>query len=355
VRPATLPAAVLLVTTALAAQVPCRAQAGVSAVQAHPETSPASDARVPPPIETNRSPPPEALYRPPVDVEADPEAFYASTHYRERGLSRTAGGWNADARGWVASFRTYAREQALRPTRDRHTIYLMPLGPLDEKVRKRIGLVRDFLEAYLTLPVRMLPAAPLDGRPSRPARVAGRTVRQYEAEHLIDHLLKPQRSADALAVMGLASQDLYVEQVDWASVAHLARTGQGLAVCSLARTFPEFFKRRATAENVYQDRRLAFGMAADAACRMIGLTPCRKYYCLMNQARRSSTTEPLHLCPDCLRKLRWTLGFDPVERYESLRGFYKRAGLPVEATWVQRRLVECRKAKQAAAEADAAP
>ncbi len=301
--------------------------------------------------QTGAAPPPADLYRPAVRVEADPPGFYAATYYRERGLPHTAGGFDADARGWIKPFRRYVASGPLRPTQFRHTLYLIPLGPLDERVRKRMDLVREFLEAYLTLPVRMEPAAGLEGCPSRPARVAGRTVRQYEAEHLIDHLLKPQRPADALAVVGLASQDLYGKQVDWASVAHLARTGEGLAVCSLARTFPEFFERRPDPEKVYRNRRLAFGIAADAACRTIGLTPCRKYYCVMNQARRSSTTEPLHLCPDCLRKLRWTLGFDPVERYETLRRFYKRVGLPVQATWVQRRLVECRKAKEAA-EAD---
>ncbi|MBL7140726.1 MAG: hypothetical protein ISS74_07435, partial [Planctomycetes bacterium] len=52
--------------------------------------------------------------------------------------------------------------------------------------------------------------------------------------------------------------------------------------------------------------------------------------------------EPPHLCPDCLCKMRWTLGFDLVARYEGLQTFYKKAGMPVEARWVERRLRECR-------------
>jgi len=349
VRSATFLAAVLMTVAGPAAPGPCPARSATPAEEAASRTRAAGDpsaagAAVPLPIETNRSPPADALYRPPVDVEADPPAFYAETHYRERGLARNAGGWDADARGWIVPFRQYVAGGPLRPTRGRHTVDLLPLGPLDEKMRKRIARVRDFLAVYLTLPVRMLPPLPLDGRPSRPANVAGRAVRQYDAQDLIEHVVAPQRSADTLAIMGLATQDLYSETVDWASVAHVSRTGQGLAVVNLARTFPEFFRKESTPDGIYRDVRLTFGMAADAACRMIGLTPCRKYYCVMNQAQRASTTEPLHLCPDCLRKLRWTLGFDLLERYEALGRFYKETGLPVEATWVRRRLHECRKA-----------
>jgi len=348
VRPATLPAAVLLVTTALAAQVPCRAQAGASAVQAHPETSPASAARVPPPIETNRSPPPEALYRSPVDVEADPDAFYAPTHYRERGLSRTAGGWNADARGWVASFRTYAREQALRPTRDRHTIYLCPLGPMNYGMRRRTRTVREFLQAYLTLPVKMLPAAPIAGRPVRVVTVLGRAVRQYEAEDLKDHVLMPRLPADGLALMGITAEDLYSTQVDWDCVGNLTCTGRGFAVCSLARLFPEFYGGRGAPGSERFGLALALRMVADAGVGMLGPTPCRKYYCVMNQAKYTTMDEPVHLCPDCLRKLRWSLGFDLIERYQALRRFYCRHALMDEARWVLERLKECVPAADAA-------
>jgi archaemetzincin len=290
------------------------------------------------------TPAPEHLYRPDVDIESDPPGFYTGRGWRERGLSRNAGGFDADAREWIVPFRAYVASEPLRPTRGRHTIYLLPLGPQDEKMAKRLGRVRDFLAAYFTLPVRTLPPAPLEGRPSRPATVAGRTVPQYAAEALLDDVLEPSRPPDALAVVGLATQDLYSAREDWPSAAHVARTGRGLAVVSLARTFPAFFRKESTPDGVYREVRLAFGMAADATGRALGLTPCRKYFCVMNQARRSSTREPLHLCPDCLRKMRWTLGFDPAERYETLGRFYEEQGLPVEATWVRRRMADCRKA-----------
>jgi archaemetzincin len=290
---------------------------------------------------------------PHVDVESDPAGYYAPTFYRERGLGRNAGGFDAEAEAWVKPFREYTAGLHRRPVPGRRTVYLVPLGPQDDRTRRRIARIRDFLAVYLTLPVILLPDQDLDGCTSRAATVAGRTVRQYEAGEILRARLRPRLTGDALAVVGLATQDLYSETVDWDSVAHFSEAGKGLAVCGLARTFPEFFRREAAADGAYRDLRLAFGMAADVTCRAVGLTPCRKYYCVMNQARRSSTTEPLHLCPDCLRKLRWTLGFDLIERYERLETFYRDAGLPVEATWVQRRLNECRKARGEAREAAA--
>ncbi|MFO8013821.1 MAG: hypothetical protein R6X20_11015 [Phycisphaerae bacterium] len=295
---------------------------------------------------------PENLYRTEVDVESDPPGFYAGRGWRERGLARNAGGFDADARDWVVPFRAYVASGPLRPTRGRHTIYVLPLGPQDEKMEKRLGRVRDFLAAYVTLPVRALPRVPLAGRPSRRATVAGRTVRQYDADALLDDVVEPSRPPDALAVVALATQDLYSAREDWPSVAHVSRTGRGLAVVSLARTFPEFFRKKSRPDHVYRNLRLAFGMAADATGRALGLTPCRKYFCVMNQARRSSTREPLHLCPDCLRKLRWTLGFNLVDRYEALAEFYEEQGLPVEATWVRRRMGDCREALAEAESAD---
>jgi len=47
---------------------------------------------------------------------------------------------------------------------------------------------------------------------------------------------------------------------------------------------------------------------------------------------------PLHLCPICLQKLQWNLGFDIRKRYKKLRDFYEKQGMNDEAMWIQKRL-----------------
>ena len=51
-----------------------------------------------------------------------------------------------------------------------------------------------------------------------------------------------------------------------------------------------------------------------------------------------SDRRPLHLCPVCLRKLEWSIGFDVVERYASLGNVTRKARFMDEAEWLSRQL-----------------
>jgi hypothetical protein len=47
---------------------------------------------------------------------------------------------------------------------------------------------------------------------------------------------------------------------------------------------------------------------------------------------------PAHLCPVCLRKLQFRLGFDICERYEGLLALFEKWRLAPEARWISDRL-----------------
>jgi archaemetzincin len=51
-----------------------------------------------------------------------------------------------------------------------------------------------------------------------------------------------------------------------------------------------------------------------------------------------SDRRPLHLCPVCLRKLQWSIGFDVVERYGTLEWVNRAAGFADEAEWLNQRI-----------------
>lgn len=51
-----------------------------------------------------------------------------------------------------------------------------------------------------------------------------------------------------------------------------------------------------------------------------------------------SDSRPMHLCPVCLRKLQYSIGFDVVERYVKLFHFYKKVGFDDETQWSANRL-----------------
>ena len=53
---------------------------------------------------------------------------------------------------------------------------------------------------------------------------------------------------------------------------------------------------------------------------------------------QESDARPMHLCPVCLRKLQFSIGFDVVDRYRKLLIFYQKVGFEQEARWVSNRL-----------------
>jgi hypothetical protein len=79
---------------------------------------------------------------------------------------------------------------------------------------------------------------------------------------------------------------------------------------------------------------------------MLGVRHCQMYECVMNGSNNlaESDRRAVHLCPECLKKFRWSTGFDVLGLYEGLKKFYAYHGMAAEAVWVDKRLAECRKA-----------
>ena len=80
-----------------------------------------------------------------------------------------------------------------------------------------------------------------------------------------------------------------------------------------------------------------------ATGRILGLAPCVYFNCLL----RGCSEEESHpcapyLCPVCLRKLHWNIGFDVLDRYHALEAFYAKCeGLFAQAlSWTQKRLAD---------------
>lgn len=73
---------------------------------------------------------------------------------------------------------------------------------------------------------------------------------------------------------------------------------------------------------------------------MFGMQHCVHYHCVVNGSNSlaESDSQPLHLCPVCLRKLQSSVGFDVVRRYETQRRLYDNLELSDEATWTANQL-----------------
>jgi archaemetzincin len=84
---------------------------------------------------------------------------------------------------------------------------------------------------------------------------------------------------------------------------------------------------------------------------MFGLNHCIYYRCVINGFNHleESDARPLHVCPVCLRKLHYSIGFDICDRYRKLYRFYQKVGLDEYSNWVSNRLSWILGAKEAKA------
>jgi archaemetzincin len=137
-------------------------------------------------------------------------------------------------------------------------------------------------------------------------------------------------------MIGLTTLDLY-PQDDWNFVFGQASLSERVGVFSFARNDDSFFGDPPSPRQLVRKR--ALQVLTHEVGHMFGLWHCAYYSCNMNGSNslEEADTQPPHLCPVCLRKLQYTIGFDPAARYEALADFYERVGMAEEAAFARHR------------------
>ena len=155
--------------------------------------------------------------------------------------------------------------------------------------------------------------------------------------------LKARVPADACCVLAITMEDLYPE-ASWNFVFGQASLRDRVGVYSFARCDPEFYGEGRTSGYEVLLLRRSCKVLAHETSHMFGLTHCTFFNCLMNGSNylAESDRRPLHLCPVCLRKLQWSVGFDAVARYTALERFNRSAGFSDETEWLKARIRKIR-------------
>lgn len=285
---------------------------------------------------------PNAPYRPPPRLQADPAAWYSPTLFKPMGKPQP-GDWMAEHPEPAQSFQDYVALGPNIPTQGRHTIYVAAVGPMAAKERDRLTALREYMELYFTLPVRAGPDLGVKDVTFRDRAMFGRTLRQYLSTDILSKVLRPALPRDAYCLQGVAMVDLYPEP-SWNFVFGQALLTERVGIYSLVRFYPAFLGQPDGPEGEALGLRRSLATLVHETGHMFGVAHCQKYECVMNGSNSlaESDRRPIHLCPECLRKFRWNTGFDILKRYEGLRAFYAERGMKAEAEWVERRLRECR-------------
>ena len=242
---------------------------------------------------------------------------------------------------WLARFkephRTFEDYRDADPVRARQgdVLRFVPVGKFDAGGRALLAKTIGFSAIWFALPVDTTKDQAL---PRTGWQRLNDGEQQVRTPWFLDHLLPPFRKDDAVCVSGITMVDLYPEE-SWNFVFGQASLRGRVGVWSFARL---------SQGSATLSLRRCCKLVVHEIGHMFGLEHCIRYECDMNGSNhlRELDSQPLHLCPDCLRKLAWNRGFDVEARYRKLGAFYNRHGLEREAKWMARRLTELSAANQ---------
>ncbi|XP_013421016.1 archaemetzincin-2 [Lingula anatina] len=139
------------------------------------------------------------------------------------------------------------------------------------------------------------------------------------------HQLKKRLPADGYCILGITWTDLYpCEDLNFVlgEASLLNRSG----ALSFGRFEPKTFVRGETRDISSIDAKLLWKLIkvlCHETCHIFGLQHCVFFACVMNESKsmEEALSQPLFLCPVCLRKLQKACKFDIKERYSKLQHF----------------------------------
>jgi archaemetzincin len=221
---------------------------------------------------------------------------------------------------WLAShpekgqtFDQYLRSKPNRPTAQRTTLYVQPIGQFSRTQQRLVDDTAAMLAIFYGTRVEQSPPLGKDLIPARARRVHPEWgVRQVLTTFVLNELLLPRRPDDAVAVLGLTAEDLWPGE-GWNFVFGQASLSERVGVWSLARYGdPE--------KDYVPTLRRTLKVAVHETGHMLGIHHCTAWECGMNGSNNLAETDrhPLPFCVECEQKVWWACGLEPAKRYERL-------------------------------------
>ena len=273
---------------------------------------------------------------PPFDAAVGTDAF-------ERLPPPSPGDWRSSFPGDVAmDFDEYRDSEPVRAGGRRRRIAFLPAGEFTDAERRSLDAATELTGIWFDLPTTALDPVPLTDD-ARQWRGESGPRRQIHTRWFLYSLLPDRVPDDAVVLLGVTMADLWPGR-GWNFVFGQADLRRRIGVYSLARYFPSFVGRPDTPETDRLALLRTLKVVVHEAGHTFGLEHCTTWACNMNGSNSLAETDesPLHLCPDCMRKLAWNRGLDVPARHERLAAALDRLGLEGPASWHRRRAASLR-------------
>jgi archaemetzincin len=249
--------------------------------------------------------------------------------------------WLASHREPGQTFDDFLAMRPNRPTSARRVIYLQPLGEFPPQGGPLIAKLCDFAAAFFAMETKALPEVRIGASFTTRRNPSSGNLQILTGDVL--NFLKSRLPSDAFCIVAITMEDLY-PGASWNFVFGQASPRERVAAYSFARYDPAFYGEPQTRDYGALVLRRSCKVLAHETAHIFGLAHCIYFCCLMNGSNHlaESDRRPLHLCPVCLRKLEWSIGFDVVERYAFLERVTREARFMDEAEWLSRQLERLR-------------
>jgi archaemetzincin len=238
------------------------------------------------------------------------------------------GEWLAEHHEDGQTFDAYRASDPVIPDKKRRVLHVQPLGDLTATQRRIITRTADYMARFFNLEVRTREDLAMALIPSRARRVHPTWGdKQILSTYVLEDLLQPRLPDDAMAYIAFTASDLWPGH-NWNFVFGQASLRDRVGVWSLYRNgnpdeSPESFRLALLR---------TMKIAVHETGHMFSLPHCTAYECSMGGTNSldESDRSPLWLCPECMAKIAWATGADPVARYRKLAEYCRAEGLTAE-------------------------
>ena len=248
------------------------------------------------------------------------------------------GDWLAEHPEEGQTFEDFQKSIRNKPEALRKKIYLQPLGDFPRDNSPSVDTLREFAAAYFAIDVAVGPVLAIE-KSTFSVRINPLTRNRQILTGDVLALLRTKLPPDAFCTLAITMEDLYPDPA-WNFVFGQASLRERVGVFSFARYDPVFFGEKRGEDYQRVLLRRSCKVLVHEMAHMFSLAHCIFFRCVLNGSNhlQESDSRPLWLCPVCLRKLQFSIGFNIADRYSSLVRLYRKIGFNYEARWIAKRL-----------------
>lgn len=258
-------------------------------------------------------------------------------------------GWRARFDEPGQTFVDYLATQPRRPAQS-DALYLLPLGEMGTAfvvdhdytyvVRTPAPeAIAELASTFFGVPTKVLDQVALESLVESQRVVSGHE--QFRAQDVL-RATRRLRPKNAYSMAAMVVRDVYFDEAQSYGFG-FGQHRDGQAVVSFARLDPVVSGHARPDDILEILPGRAFKLVVHELGHTFGFEHCTEHRCVMNGFADLDELDatPLHLGPQCLRKLLFATRVEPLERYRRLAALYASLGLE-ERAWVDARLERMR-------------